>query len=72
MALRLGHCSSFLETSCFKHEALQTKRFLSSWGFQKTSSVQHMHFEIRASASNVQPLNAASLQAGEFFALLSI
>lgn len=72
MALRLGHCSSFLEPNSLKQEALTTKRFLSSWGFQKTSSVQYKRFEIRASASNVQPLNAASLQAGEFFALLFI
>ncbi|XP_062009248.1 glucose-6-phosphate 1-dehydrogenase, chloroplastic-like [Rosa rugosa] len=64
MALRLGHCSSFLEPNSFKQEALTTKRLLSSWGFQKTSSVQYKRFEIRASASNVQPLNAASLQAG--------
>lgn len=66
MALRLGHCSSFLEPNSFRNEALTSKRFLSSCVFQKTSSIQHKRFEIRASASNVQPLNVASVQAGEF------
>ena len=72
MAIRLSASSSatLFARSSFSHEteAIPAKKLFGTWACQKNSKFhQNKHFELKA--SNVQPLKAVSLQAGELLYL---